>query len=115
MKRGRREKFNFPVECYSCGKEFDFGDYLTSEDESKHIAEIVVEKCGGDELLCDNCRKSKAKVLEGGRFEFVKKFDDSFADLVLISDNGKKRVLAVEYVGEDGIALATKNDNTREK
>ena len=115
MKRGRRRKFNFPVECYSCGKEFDFGDYLTFEDESKHIAEIVVEKCGGNELLCDDCRRRKARVLESGRFEFVKKFDDSFADLILISDNGERRILAVEYVGEDGIALVTKDGSTKER
>lgn len=99
MKRCKERKegldgFELRVECSKCGKRFDFADYLTTYDEDKHIAELVIEKCGGDRILCDDCRNLVRKTLEKGTFEFVTTNDNtSVADLELRAENGKKSIL----------------------
>ena len=98
---------NFPVECYECGRVFDFADYLTSDDENRHIAELVIEKCGGDVLLCDRCRNFGRRIIERGRFELVTEdFENGcIGELELTSNSGKKTVLKIKNVSNGEITF----------
>jgi len=100
----KRKDYYFPVECGSCKKIFDFGDYLTTEDEGKHIAEIILEKCGGDFLICDKCLKEK-KVLDRGTFQWIISENAMIPQLELISENGIRKILNVRQFDDDSIAL----------
>ena len=74
----KKEGHEFKVECHECGARFDFADYLADEDYSKHIAEIVLEKCGGDLILCKNCNSIERK---NSSREFIEKFTKEIESL----------------------------------
>jgi len=93
--------FELRVECKKCGKRFDFADYLTSEDEDKHIAEIVLEKCGGNDILCDKCRSEARKVLDKGKFELVSYGDKGSADIEMKTEGGAKSVWKMKSVDDN--------------
>jgi len=104
----RRGETYFPVECGVCKRVFDFGDYLTPEDENKHIAELVLEKCGGDILVCDKCKRGK-RIVDSGKFQWVFRGEGAMIpELELVSENGKKRVLSVKNFDEEHLALVVK-------
>src|SRR3989344_8927166 len=107
--KGREKKgeFMFPVECHECGEVFDFANYIESMTDlkDKHIAELVLEKCDGDTILCQKCMKLGRKVIEKGNFEWVAKGPGGLrvADLELTSDDGKKRIMRFVEENDKGI------------
>jgi len=101
---------SFNVECHECGKQFDFSEHLIEEDNDKHIAEIILEKCGGDLILCKKCSALKRKTLDKGAFEWVAKGPGKFrlADLELTSEDGAKSIWKVKNIDEKEITFEIK-------
>lgn len=97
--------FELRVECKKCGKRFDFADYFTSEDEDKHIAELVLEKCGGDDILCDKCRSEMRKVVDRGEFELVSHGENGAADIELKNQSGKKSTWKLKSAEENKLTF----------
>jgi len=58
-----KEEIVLNVQCIKCKKRFDFASYLTEEDIGKNIAELVLEKCRGNDILCKDCLKKSKKLL----------------------------------------------------
>jgi len=58
-----KEEIVLNVQCIKCKKKFDFASYFTEEDIGKNIAELVLEKCYGNEILCKECLKKSKKFL----------------------------------------------------
>jgi hypothetical protein len=88
MKKGDFDELR--VECKNCGKRFDFLDYLTSDDEDKHIAEIILDKFGGDDILCEKCKELGKRTIEKGKFELIG--NETMADIKFETEDGKKVV-----------------------
>ena len=106
----KEEGINLNVECHECGKQFDFSEYFLEEDSDKHIAEIVLEKCGGDLILCKKCKALERKTLDKGSFEWVAKGPGKFrfGDLELTSEDGAKSIWKVKSIDDEEITFQIK-------
>ncbi|MCX8159006.1 MAG: hypothetical protein N3D20_01805 [Candidatus Pacearchaeota archaeon] len=59
----KEDEFVLNVQCTKCKKQFNFASYLNEEDIGKNIAELVIEKCHGNDILCKDCLKKSKKLL----------------------------------------------------
>lgn len=63
MKKEDDESLILNVLCSKCKKRFDFASYLNEDDIGKNIAELVLEKCYGNDILCKDCLAKSNKIL----------------------------------------------------
>jgi|SRR3989339_1587246 len=112
MKKRKGEDL-FRVQCHECGKIFDFADYLKNWDDEKIMAEVVLEKCKGDNILCDECVKLNRKIIEKGNFQWVAKGPGGFriSDLELMSDDGKQAIFKVKDISDNTITFEAKRSD----
>ncbi len=101
------------VQCHECGRVFNFADYINDSDSDKIIAELVLEKCGGDTIICSDCKQLERNVIEKGTFEWVAKGPGKFrlSDLELFSEDGKKAIFKVKSVNEKTITFEAKRSD----